>query len=1036
MVRSLSTIIILLVAATLTGVGATNASAQSLGGIRGVVYDQDFEAPLVDATVLIAETGESVKSNEQGTYIFREAAPGQFTLVFSKDGFTRQIKANVIVQPGRITDVDVYLAGEFEEMDEVIVQDLEIGGSSEIGLLTLRADAPALIDSVGAALMSQAGAGDAAAALRLVTGATVQDGKFAVIRGLPDRFVSSQMNGVRLPSADEDTRAVELDQFPSSVIESLQVSKTFTPDQQGDASGGAVNVVLLGIPAEDGISLDFGVGTKVNTNSLGRDDFLSYHGGGTGFLGRDGLEDHPSPAGVFGESFGTTGRDTPMNYDMDMTFGAGHTFDSGLRVGGFAGIFYERDGSFHENAKDHKWWRSSGGRMTPQYIQGTPTQGDFKTQLFDVTKGSQETKYGGLAALGLEYEMHALRVIYMNTQAVQDSATLAEDKLGKQVFFPGYRVSDPTSPGYGDTFAAPYLRNETLSYEERSSETIQFSGNHTLPEMGLRLFNGNITFREPELDWTYASSTATRFNHKRQFGSLWIPRQERIFPGFPPIVTEATHYPFKAAENFTIGNAQLIFKDIEEESDQYFVNLKFPFEQWDGEEGYFKVGVFDDQVTRTFDQDTFSNLNNNSLLYEADFNASFSNRFQDLPTAGPISAGPPFVDVDYVGKQHISAGYIMSDLPVTPYLNLVGGVRLESTDITIKNTPEADATWVPLNSPTIVQLTPGDADADFQQEDMLPSIGFNLVPHEMVTIRGSYTETVARQTFKELSPIQQQEFLGGDVFIGNPDLKMAAVDNWDIRGDLAPQEGTLFSASYFYKSIEDPIEYVQQNAGFSFTRPVNFPKGVLHGFELEARHSLGYSLEDWLSSLFDSRFGTGIRKWGPLKEHIDDGRGHRGDPSVGLSIGANATFISSEVELSATESARFNNPTVRAPQTTRDMTNAPEHLYNLFLTYNLEETGTQFGIFYTVKGDTLIAGAGTGQGNLIPDVYQLETDTLNVSVSQKFMDHFKIKFSAKNLIDPVIRTAYRSDYMDDDFTKTEFRKGIDLSISISAQFNF
>ena len=99
----------------------------------------------------------------------------------------------------------------------------------------------------------------------------VQDGKYAVLRGLPDRYVSSQMNGVRLPTADEDKRAVELDLFPSAVIESLQVSKTFTPDQQGDASGGAVNVRLKGIPDETVLQVRTQVGG--NSQVTGRGDF-------------------------------------------------------------------------------------------------------------------------------------------------------------------------------------------------------------------------------------------------------------------------------------------------------------------------------------------------------------------------------------------------------------------------------------------------------------------------------------------------------------------------------------------------------------------------------------------------------------------------------------------------------------------------------------------------------------------------------------------------------------------------------------------
>ena len=231
-------------------VPATALAEEQVGAIRGVVYDKDFEAPLPLAEVTIVEIDKTVAATEEGNFVLRDIPPGTYTLVFSKGGYTRKVKSDVVVASGRITDMDVWLSGDFVEMDEFVVQDLVIGGGTELGLLNLKMEMPAMMDSVSSELMSQAGAGDAATALKLVSGATVQDGKYAVVRGLPDRYVNSQMNGVRLPTADPDKRAVQLDQFPSALIESIQVSKTFTPDQQGDASGGAVNVVLKSIPDE------------------------------------------------------------------------------------------------------------------------------------------------------------------------------------------------------------------------------------------------------------------------------------------------------------------------------------------------------------------------------------------------------------------------------------------------------------------------------------------------------------------------------------------------------------------------------------------------------------------------------------------------------------------------------------------------------------------------------------------------------------------------------------------------------------------
>jgi TonB-dependent receptor len=344
----------------------------------------------------------------------------------------------------------------------------------------------------------------------------------------------------------------------------------------------------------------------------------------------------------------------------------------------------------------------------------------------------------------------------------------------------------------------------------------------------------------------------------------------------------------------------------------------------------------------------------------------------------------------------------MLDLPLFSSLDVIGGVRFESTEIGIVNDPEAGATWLPPGEVTPTQLNPGDADVDFDQDDWLPSIALVYDPVEEVTLRASYARTVARQTFKELSPILQQEFLGGPIFIGNPTLGMSQIDNYDLRVDYRPYQGGLFSVSWFYKDVKDPIEYVQRAESFTFTTPVNFPKGNLSGFELETRQDLG-----WF--------------WEPLE---------------GLSVGANATFIDSEVTLSEEEQLEFSQPSIMAPIVTRDMTNAPEHLYNLFVTYDIERTGTQASVFYTVQGDTLVAGAGQTNSNLIPSIYATEFGTLNVTVAQRLGEYFKLQFQAKNLTDPKIKTVYRSFYTGGDVTNTSFTRGVDYSLSLSAEFNF
>ncbi len=978
------------------------ASAQQAGSIRGVVYDKEFDTPLPAAQVQILETGQKTVTANVGNYVFGQVAPGRYTLIFSREGYVRQVKADVAVQEGQLTDVDVSLAGEFAELDEFVVQDvLQPGAGSETALLNLRFESSALMDSIGSELMSRAGASDAAAALKLVAGASVQDGKFAVIRGLPDRYVSSQMNGVRLPSADESKRAVELDQFPAAVIESIQVSKTFTPDQQGDASGGAVNLRLKGIPDENAIT--FKAQSIWNTQVAGRNDFLSYHGGGLSFWGQDsGARD--IQRNQLGQSWygavGTSETDAPIDSKWATSAGGKLDFGDGLKVGGFGAFFYERTSSLDRHGRQDAWWmQGRGNGLTPQYFQGTPQDGSFLTGLYDVTQGRQTLRWGVLGTCGIESEHHALTFTYLYTRVAEDTATLSIDTRGKEYFFPGYDVTDPNGPGNGinERLAAPYIRDETLKYSERVTRTYQLHGHDEFPIEDFGIGDA-VKFHRPELDWNAAYSFAgLNQPDKRQFGAIWLaPAFDPGIPGIiPPSIKPATWLSHKPDANFNLGNVQRIWEQIYEDSSQYAADLKLPFDQWTENQGFFKFGFFGDRLKRRFNQDTFSNFEDNGA-FNSDFSQPWSAVF---PSENhPITASE--YDVDYDGDQEITAWYGMVDLPLTPMFDLIGGARFESTSVGIVNTPERFATWFPPGSTVPVALQPGEADADFSQRDVLPAVELIARPVEPLSFRAAYSQTVAHQTFKELTPILQQEFLGGPIFIGNPALQMSALRNYDLRGDYVPFEGSLLSASWFRKDVDDPIEYAQKVTTFTYTTAENYPEGFLTGWEFEARQALG-------------RF----------EEKLE-----------GLAVGANATFIDSRVTLPADQQAAFAAPGINCPMASRDMTNAPEYLLNYYTTYDILESGTQLSVFYTVQGDTLINGAGISNNSFVPSIYAKKYGTLNFSVSQALNPHVKLQFQAKNVLNPKIETVYRSPYIGGDQTQSSFRRGTELSLALTATF--
>jgi TonB-dependent receptor len=981
-----------IVAAAVAFVVTAVARAQQVGSLRGTASDKDFGSPIAGVLVQLVETGQKVESTDQGTFVFPQVRPGKYTLVASKDGYLRVVRPDVLVDPGQLAEVRLELAGDFTELEEFVVQDsLQLGSGTELALLDIRTESAALMDSVSTDLMSKAGASDAAAGLRLVAGASTQNGKSAVIRGLPDRYVSSQINGVLLPSSDKDKRQVELDQIPADVIQSLQVSKTFTPDQQGNASGGAVNVVLKGVPDEP-LFLRWKVSTAYNSQYTGRGDFLTYGDGGVRTFGKKGRDRSVQPLGEnWDGAVGVSSESAPLEFKGALSGGFSFDVGKGWRAGGFFNAFYDRDNQAFEGVDDSYWALRAGDPLSPQYNQGIPGSGEFNTALFDIRQTRQSAQWGGLSTFGIQNDNHAINIAWLRTQTAEDTTTLAEDTRGKAYFYPGYNPGDPGSPGYDEILGAPWLRLQTLSYVERTTETLQLTGRHRLPLYAKK---------HAELDWTLAQSGAERDQpDRRQFAAAWIPNAS-----LPSGASVPRYQQYKPAAQALLGNLQRIYEHIDETSEEIVGNLKIPFDIWGKREAFLKIGGFRDDVERSFNQDTYSNFGQPSSSYQGEWDEIDWSQVWAFQSQ-PISDGRDFsgqVDVDYEGDQVITASYAMLDLPLVERMRLVFGARYETTRIRIVNTPEENAVWIPPGNFGTAIFLPGAADVDFAQYDLLPAAALSYDLVDGLTLRAAYSETIARQTFKELTPVFQQEFLGGPVFVGNPELDMSSLRNMDLRADWSPYDGGLLSASWFHKDVVNPIEYVEKLGTYTFTTAVNFPRGTLKGIELETRQSLGHF-------------------WGPLE---------------GFGLGANGTWLEHSVRLPEAELLAFEELQGFRQAPTRDMTNAPDYLYNLYATYDVPWTGTSLGIFYNVTGDTLIQGPGPSESFFVPATYETRYETLNASLMQPLGRGVRLTIGARNLTNALRRQVYRSEFIDDDVTRRTFTEGVEWSITVGGEITF
>ena len=954
------------------------------GAIRGTVIDAEVGIPLRGVGVSMAETALRTTTTDEGQFLLESVAPGSYTLTFSKEGYERIVRTNVVVTAGQIGELTIEMGPEVLEMEELVVTGGDLLGHTEIGLLEVRQDADVIQDALSSDFMSQAGVSDVAAALKLVVGTTVFEGKYATVRGLSDRYTGTTLNGVRVPSADPRRRAVQVDQFPTGTIESVTVTKTFTPDLRGDFTGGGIDIKTKSIP--DAPLLKFSIGTEYNSIATGNDRFLSYAGGGVERWAKAGSSrNFPSLAGRQLPTFPQPTAFPPaqnladaMVYDsyvraFDPTMGlstrrpgldssysllTGNRFAVGRRtVLGAVGAFtYSRKYDFYE------------GAANDSAVASDPDQPiNVRNERVD-NRGAEEVLIGGLADLVAQFgDEHELSLKMILNQTAEDTARFqVEDKGGGNV-----------------------EQNQALQYTERTVSSIQLHGKHTLGAHSL--------------DWVGSRNSTEQDEPDVRF--------------FRNVFDFNTNSGGKPANSTDPQNTRRIFRNATESNYQLELDSAFAFDRRSGREAEVRYGVYLDGTDRDFTQDSFTYRFANQ--YGSPFNpavaVNLANGYfaQEYPGQlwtdvflDPHRIGlagnrcphgvPPATcaaenqllwyitpvgnDVDYTGDQKIEAAYGMIELPLADRLGLVAGARYETTDLSIAPTTEHKCQSLsapfcvevieilPSGVRALVESTPEDASASIDESSVLPSIGLSYDIRPTMKLRSTWSRTIARPTFRELAPVATEEFIFGDAFIGNPDLVLSTIANFDVRWEWFPAHGDVLAVSTFYKEITDPIELLSFSvANRSFIQPVNFDRGTVRGVEIEGRRS---------------------PRWAP-----------------GFGIGLNATLIDSEVEVP--ESEQISLASFGLEDETRRLQGQPEYVVNVNLTYDNERSGTSMGLFYTEVGRTLKTGAARGIEDGSPNVFEESYANLDFTLTQNIKKGFSLSLEVKNLTRDDRDSVYR-----------------------------
>lgn len=965
-------------------------TAVAKGGIRGTIYDADFNIPVPAVRVSVPEVNRATNTVDDGHYAFADLPPGIYTVMFAKEGFQRETRINVLVTPGAFAEVDTRLFGEYTDMDELVVSDIDLGGASDVGLLNLRAQSVVMMDTVGSEMMSRAGAGTAAAALKLVTGASVQDGKYAVIRGLSDRYTSSMLNGVRLPTADKDRRAVQMDQFPSAMIESIQITKNFMPDLQGDASGGGINIITKSVP--DKLVLSASVSVEYDTEATGNGDFLTYKGGGNKLGGMRGMldpifwqhDDLTGPRGLEDSYSMQLERMAPgPNYGTKLAAGNMWNLAEGVTAGVLLSGSYGQKYKYRESEKL--------GIKDPDTVSShTETDDDKFAQVYTST---DEQLWSTSLTMGIQSECNEIKLTGLYTHLARDIVDLRYGEYTPELYRSRTNGYQGQIFGYDETWSrGREIVGGVMQYTENGNGSVQLTGKHTFESLN-----------DTVLDWTASFNVAESSE----------PDRRSIKGGYDfnrTILYDETHTMTSSNQTslFSLSDFQRRWQDTREAGPQVQANIKLPFTVHDWQ-GYVKSGVFGDYIDRTYRSRVYA-LSDYPLI-PADDEYDYSH----YGLMDNILLGNPLPGVEYDGRQEIEAWYVMTRLPLPEWVDLVTGARLERTLLTTELWDvEQDLIWLylvgtdPGNSYTYGRVyfesnrDPAEGAVNLQEQHLLPVVSLTVKPQDQFSLRLSYGETIARPTFKELTPVLYQEFDSSRIFLGNPNLEISTLKNYDLRLEWRPDaRGDLLAASYFFKSIVGPIQYTsfKSTTGGSedYIVPENYEAGTVSGFEFEVRKEMAFI-------------------WSGLE---------------GLVCGANATLQTSSVEY--TDHLRQALAQGGSPETSRPMDGQPDILVNLNLVYEYAPLGVSLGLFYNLKGEVYVAGESwSPQNGYVPNQVELPVNTLDASFGLKFAKIWRLGIEAKNILDPKIETIYRGPM--GDLPNSSYRQGRTYSMSLGCTF--
>jgi hypothetical protein len=769
--------------------GQAATSAQTVR-VVGVVRDQTNAIALPGVPVEVVGTDQVVYTDVDGRYTLN-LPPGTHTIKVALDGYQER-SLTVTTGTERTMTADVGMTmNRFAETVTVVGELVDLQTSSAEAQLIERKQASVITDNLGSQDMRSNGDSDAASAMQRVTGLSLVDNQYIFVRGLGERYSNTTMAGSVLPTTEPDKKVVPLDLFPSGLIDSVQVSKSYSPDRSAEFAGGLVQIMPMKLPNRPVFDLSYGLshistatGKDIPLSPLGSRDAWGFDNGARAL-----------PAGIPDRKIVRQGIYTPdVGFNADEITQYGRLFENVWRPTTASG------------APGQNWSATFGNRFKNLGVVASMTHSYRETFIAEDRRFFRIGSVGELEAAS-DYKMQT------GTQRAQLGIV---GNLSYE-FTPSQRISLENFYTHSGRDEGRYFEGTNLdNAREFRNNRLQFIEEGLLANAasGEHFFQGLSNSR---LDWRLNVARASRDEpdlretlYERNIGSaptvpfVYADESQSGFRMFNVLDDDTVDGQFNWSIFNTAGNRPTQYKFgfafIDRGRD--FRSRRFHFIPVTTQKA--------DAGNLLFDQ----TKQPEEIFISSNIGTAFRLQEETRPTDA------------YRGDQTTASAYGMVDIAMSARTRLIVGSRVERFDQTV-------TTQDPFG------LFAREVQANNNNTDFFPSVNLVLGAGSSSNLRLSYSQTVNRPEFRELAEFEFTDVVGNRAVIGNSTLKRALIQNVDARWEKFTGGRNVLAASVFFKHFNDPIERVVIAAANPIGTFQNSDKARNFGVELEAGQQLG-----------------------------------------------------------------------------------------------------------------------------------------------------------------------------------------------------